>query len=114
MIENRVFQTSQNILFLFNLFNFDNIYIKCQQYWCMFKANPILLANTPTPDLVQYHLELYPIMPVAFVVGSTGLRSRVYPCSIIQVRRCTPTKARRIKFAFSCTYRRNLPVLYFK
>ena len=23
----------------------------------MFKANPILLANTSTPDIAQYHLE---------------------------------------------------------
>ena len=53
----------------------------------MFIANLILLANTLTPGLALAPLIIS--LPVAFVVGRLVLQ-REYPCSTIQVQRCTP------------------------
>ena len=57
------------------------------------EANLNLLANTSTPDVAQYSL------PAAFVDGLLVILREKYPCNIIQVWRCKPTNALRVKSA---------------
>ena len=52
----------------------------------LFIANLILLTNTLSPDLVQYHLNRS-LLPVAFVVGTLVLQKGNSTCNTIEVWR---------------------------
>ena len=62
----------------------------------LFKADLSLLANKSTPDIAQYHLKRTSL-PAAFVVGSLVLSREINPCNTIQVWRCAPTNAQKVK-----------------
>ena len=62
----------------------------------VFKANLILMTNTPAPGLAQYFKSK---LSCASCLRSwaTGLILRKYPSNNVQVQSCKPTNARKIK-----------------
>ena len=64
----------------------------------LFEVKVNLLANTLTPDVAKYHLSRI-TLPATFVVGPLVLPREKYPYNTIQVRRCMPTNAQKVKSA---------------
>ena len=67
-------------------------------------SEPVRISNTSTTDLAQYHLE-QKLIAGCHYCWSTGLTEREkYICNIIEVWRCIPTNAWRVKSAINFTY----------
>ena len=62
----------------------------------LFEANLNPLANTLPPDVAKHHLGQN---LTAFAVDPLVLSREKYPCNSIQVQRCIPTNAGKVKSA---------------